>query len=504
MTKRLSMQWIRNQRGIAMITVLFVGAALTVVASTAAFITVQEFQAGSDDRRAATALAAAEAGIDRVLEGIRNGQIDWGDIKLAGCSSTFPAIEIEGQMPPGSFTARLTIYNPDAPIPADRFPYAEAPNGPNGGACVPRLANTSIKGQHKFLIESTGTQPTATRVVRQELTIGALPIPIGIFANKITAQGTANATNISLFSKGSIEDGREKFAFSGLDPFWTLNHFWPGHYTDGTASAPAAIHVLGQINLKTTGGGEKFEHPPTLNCTANAGGGAGGGQGQSQFDQSAGGGPITTTTPCTGQTLPPPSTSKLDANFFDTYLKETDLSDQDYLMLRNTAKAEGMYCKFLANGTDTCTINTTAGVTTWAKNRTSAITQTDADQVITANRKFVAYLEYENAANAANQRVTWHANVWPCSEVPEQNTAVILIVRNGGLRLEQGAQINGAILIPEGKISTQGSPIINGTIIADEFDNTGTSTFQINECWVNNIPGPFLDVKPGRWTEVDR
>ena len=62
---------VKEETGIAMVIVLFVGAALTVVASTAAFVTIQDFRAGGDDRRAAEALSYAESGVERLMLQIR-------------------------------------------------------------------------------------------------------------------------------------------------------------------------------------------------------------------------------------------------------------------------------------------------------------------------------------------------------------------------------------------------------------------------------------------------
>src|SRR5687768_361922 len=81
MTRRL-----RNQRGVAMVTVLLVAAVLTVVSSTAAFVTIEEFSATNDDLKAARALSYAEAGIDRALYALRSGIWEWDEMVMAGCS----------------------------------------------------------------------------------------------------------------------------------------------------------------------------------------------------------------------------------------------------------------------------------------------------------------------------------------------------------------------------------------------------------------------------------
>src|SRR5687768_4057219 len=98
------MRRLAGERGVAMVTVLMVAAVLTVVSSTAAFITVQEFRAGTDDRRAGKALATAEAGIDRAMLWIRSFQLPWKDIVLSGCTETATGVAYPSQGPGSTLT----------------------------------------------------------------------------------------------------------------------------------------------------------------------------------------------------------------------------------------------------------------------------------------------------------------------------------------------------------------------------------------------------------------
>lgn len=87
----------RDERGVAMVTVLFVAAVLTVVASAAAFVTVQEFRSSADDRRAGRALSTAEAGVDRMMMWIPSFALPWKEIVLSGC--TFGGVQYPTQGP---------------------------------------------------------------------------------------------------------------------------------------------------------------------------------------------------------------------------------------------------------------------------------------------------------------------------------------------------------------------------------------------------------------------
>lgn len=487
------MQAFRDQRGVAMTTVLLVGAALSAVTSVAAFTTVQELRAGADDRKASEALSIAEAGVDRMLEYIRSGTVGWGHIRLAGCDADHPVLKlpsVQGWLDPAGvrrFDVELRVWDIT----------------PGVDPCVGRSTDLRSNQTLYFAITSTGYHPAATRVIRQLITIKPLNLPIGIYAEKASSRGTPNMRNISLITPGNVT-GRESIGFVGDDPYYTKGHFWPGISTTGstpTQPVPAGVHAVGTIYLKNENQANVVEHPPgaPLNCTANRSGTTG----QSQWDQSGGGGDISTSTPCGGQSpVAPPPRSLFTQADLAAVTPNPSLSDQDYLTLKQSAKRDGIYCFFPTAGGQQCTLlgaSYTFGGT---------VTQTDVDRVIAKKRTFIAYFDYEDPSKALSaNEVHWKANVSPCDNRPAYHTSVIAIVRNGSMQVEAAAApnfINGAFILPEGRFRSSGNQTINGTIIAKEFDNTGNGTFSMDECWVNNMPGPFLDITPAQWMEVDR
>jgi hypothetical protein len=70
--------------------------------------------------------------------------------------------------------------------------------------------------------------------------------------------------------------------------------------------------------------------------------------------------------------------------------------------------------------------------------------------------------------------------------------------------LENGADINGALLLEDGEFKYSGDVNFNGTIIAKKINVSGTSTFSLDACWVQNMPTFLLDVTPLHWAEIDR
>lgn len=489
------MQTLRDQRGVAMTTVLLVGAALTALTSVAAFTTVQELRAGSDDRKASEALSIAEAGVDRMLEYIRSGTIGWGHLRLAGCDADHPVLKLpseQGWLDPAGvryFQVELKVWSIT----------------PGVDPCVGRSTDLRSNQTLYFAITSTGFHPAATRVIRQLITIGPLNLPIGIYAERAAANGSVNMRRISLITPGNVT-GRQFIAFTGNDPYYTKGKFWPGISTTGNDAAqavPAGVHAVGSIYLKNENQANAVEHTlgAPLNCTANNGGG--GTTGQSQWDQSGGGGDISATTPsCGGQSTAPPPRSLFTQADLAAVTPNPSLSDQDYLTLKQSAKRDGIYCFFPTGGGEQCTVLGASFTLS------GTIQQTQVDQVIARNRTFVAYFDYQDPTKAlSGNQVHWKANVSPCDERPAYHTSVVAIVRNGSMQVEAATTpqfTNGTFILPEGRFRSSGTQTINGTIIAKEFENTGNGTFSMNECWVNNMPGPFLNITPGQWMEVDR
>lgn len=515
---KFSLVRLKDEAGIALVTVLLVGMALTALASAAAFTTVQELRAGGDDRRSAAALAYAEAGIDRMIEYIRSGLLTWNDLRLAGCSDgtgVRPPLTLPpgtgtgnvGDFDNGTFTVELEVYAFDA-LASERVPPGSCP-------ADPASTKNPRGGNFYFAITSTGTHPAATRVLRQIVKVGVLGLPIGIFADNVSASGTPGFDGISMVSPNDIL-GRSKMAFRGTDTYYTMNDFWPGQST--TTNVPAAVHSLGTIYLQSSGSA-KPEHsvtgsPGPLNCTANktsaAGGETPGTAGQSQFDQSGYqvGGPIPSGSKCSnwmGSPSAAPPTSEI--RDLASVTPKPELSDQDYLTLRSTAKRHGLYCKITALGVqEGCTRLGEPWV--GGVGRTITVDQDDVDAVLAVNKTFVAYIEYADGTVLDINDVKWNATVGPCSADPDLNKSAIVVVRNGNFVMEGNLLLNGALFVPEGSVETSGGATINGTVIADRFDNRGSASFSLNNpyagCWLENIPGPFLSVALDSWAELDR
>lgn len=500
-----------NERGVAMVTVLLVGAALTALTSAAAFVTIEEFGATQADKNAAQALSYAEAGIDRLVLKIRNGDLTWNDLSSSGCSN--PAVTINGAYGSGSYVTRLEVFdNRLTTPPGDRF----VPT-----SCV--VASTSPRGLHAFVITSTGTQPQAQRVIRQVIEIKPLGLPIGIYAyDSIEARGSVNLENISMVSEGVILN-RDNLHFRGTDPYYTLADFYGSRVTDvvGVARMPAAVHAKGASYYGAAS--KTVEHRAGFepNCEANRSPGT---AGQSLWDGSGTAALEVLATDCvdwpgsneepdpaivTSSSFQPP-TSKFTEDDRRRVAPTPTLSEQDYLTLRTAARQSGLYC----SGSTALTLSCTkAGGPVFALTAGKLDAQhidggSNPANPITS-KSFVVYIEFDNnGLDPFTRKLTWSGgaanSIGPCTTNPATSLSGVIVVRRGTIDFSGSSTINGALLVPEGAVESSGGFTMEGTIIARRIYSVGNATIRLSSCWVRNIPGPFLDVTATAWTEVDR
>ncbi|CAN5151281.1 hypothetical protein BH20ACT22_BH20ACT22_13010 [soil metagenome] len=499
------MKGMRSETGVAMVTVLLVGAVMTVVSSGAAYVTIREFQSGQNDRKASEALAFAESGVDRLLlELRRNPDLNWNRVSEAGCKYEPVALPKGNLGAQRSYRAYLTVYQPDfsgaARLP-DLHTWTKAGDAwdPAWNDGEPLCTDTTRPGPlpggpqvpQYFAITATGEHPTATRVVRQVVKIGARGMPIGLYAESVNVQGgNPTGTNISLVTPGDV-NSRENLNFSGTDPYYKLGDFWDGQSM--SVAAPAAVHARGSIYCrKQDCGNDTLEHPEALNCAFN--------NGQSQWDQSSGGGSLTGLSKCPAWSGtpagPPPYSSFSDADLANATPKPA-LTAQDYANLKESAKATGLYCAVGASYA--CT--TPSGP--YSTNGT-------IQSVPGVGNNYVAYFDFPSSGDpfSSERLVTWKAAVGPCSLDATLTKSVIIVVRYGSLDLTGKDLIVGAFFAPEGQIWMRGSGgivKIEGTAIAKRFDFGGNAQITLTDCWVKNLPGVgFLSVTPQTFSEVDR
>lgn len=472
----------RNERGVAMVTVLFVGSALTAVTSVAAFATINEFRAGTDDRKAAQALSYAEAGVDRMIQFMKSGKGNFNTFNRAGCQD--PAYTLPtGAIGNGTYSVSVTVYDPFATNPADRFPpvaCASRPISPHPG---------QASDNTYFVITSTGSAPQAVRKVRQIVSLQPT-LPVGMFAENFILKAHPTYVGITMQASSYITD-RKNDSFVGNDPYYKIGDFFPS--VTGkllTDPMPAAAHAGKGIFLNNSSQPE-FSGPGsgTKNCDADRT------TGRSIWDSdgSNGSGAITSgcSTPdptATGY----PSTSKYS-------LPAT--TDPDHAALKDAALLFGVYCSFPGyggSGTTQCLQQGVAASTNYV--------QLVQNVLATGTNNLVAYFEFRSGTPQQND-INWDGNVWGCNDNPALNKSIVVDVRNGGF-YDVGAggdKLNGALFV-DGDFNTTGNFTFNGTFLAKGSGSFGSSseTVTLDPCWVKNFLAAFYKVVPGHWAEVDR
>lgn len=498
---------VANERGVAMITVLFVGAALTVVAATASFATIQELGITNDDRLSAQALAYAEAGIDRAIGGIRlgssaTGNISWLDMMLSGCGGGPPGgrpiLSLTGSVGNGRFVVEIQRPVPLTSCNASAVPFPNEAQDVN--------------------ITSTGTAGTASRTVRQEVRVGRTDVPIGLLTtsdvnvNGAGAGNPARIRRISLITEGNLLD-RDFIAFEGFDPWYSQDDFYgngkeascrDGQACTSATHLPAAAHSSkvitcaagGQGNNPGPCGATKTEHDDDypVSCNANPRGTAN----QSAWDGSINGaitdGTVAGITSCTGSNVGAPPTTKYPAPG-KSAIPIPQLTEEDHENLKAQALTSGLYCTptkcRFKGGPEQNFTGTIAG------NEAGWNTLPD---------NFTAYFDFPSAGypQPPANSVTWGANVGPCSTTPDQNRSVIIVVRNGDFNVSGGTVLAGAVLAQQGDVSFAGGAGINGSVLARKLTMAGNANFTLDDCALLNLLNPFLDVTPVRWLELDR
>ena len=496
------MERLRGQSGVAMITVLFVGATLTVLTTTAAFMSVRGLQSTSADAQSARAMAAAEAGLERFMLDIKRGAIAIGSMKTAGCD-TPPIALPPGTLGPGTYNVELTIYEPTQAKKVPDSPWVVG--NKDIPPCTPR------NSPNLYAVTATGTQGAGTRVVRQ--VIRAIPgkskFPLGIYADKIDANGNPDLNNISVFTRGDIV-GRGKMSLSGIDANYTMRDVydqsafggfsWSGGLT-WDSNIPAAVHATGEIYAKgaTTRG---REHPPVPNCTANDTRN-GGYVLQSEWDGSACSGcasnGVLTSDVCGGLAGYPP-TAKFTQADLDRIAQVRNFTEDEYASLRASSQATGIYCNF-ATAVNQCWKNGVAGPPdqNWQ----------DGD-LPTTSATLIAYFDFPASANTSGNSITWSATWRAISGVmcndanPADNRVLVAVVRNGNFHLGANAQVTGAVLTPEGDFDSTGSPILHGSVTARTFRVRGNATFESSSCFAAQLPTTSSELTVEGWSEIDR
>jgi Tfp pilus assembly protein PilX len=453
---------LRDDRGVAMMTVIMVASVLTALGMAAVTVTSTNIKNAGRDRFATTAQGAAEAAVaaaESYLQTVPGTAL--------ACSPT---------------CSTNTWGNKAAP---NSLAY---PNGRTATVWI-ELRQTYAPPAYKsydYIIHAIGKSSSAVgvRTIDEEVSVEPLNFPFGIYIDaKINDQGTPGVTNESVFSRTCI-DSRRKIQFSGIDPYYGIPAAAHSaqYITDSnqgscnTNLVDEEMHDQKAIHYDATG-----STPSKNTCDSDTS------AFDARYDEDALGGPFSNdlTDGSVCQNAPNQQTkmsSYFDNNMLTNQYNFTPkgLTDAQYAMLKSSAQAQGNYY------TSTSSIN-------WAHASTmvNPVVYFDlsSGQSVNIGSGDVAAYAWQNEAGGT---------------CVAQHPSIIIVVRNGDVSLGSGVAMTGAIFAPEGNITISGGVNLVGTVFANTAKVTGTASLSLNDCYIKNLPGGIMSVTPTRFHEVDR
>jgi hypothetical protein len=101
------------------------------------------------------------------------------------------------------------------------------------------------------------------------------------------------------------------------------------------------------------------------------------------------------------------------------------------------------------------------------------------------------------------------ATPMPASAADCHRRNVVVVVINGDVKLNSNQTLVGSVFAmgpsPYGNVSkANGSSRLIGTMYARSLDLTGTADINLDDCFLQNLPGQLLDVRATNFREVDR
>lgn len=491
MTTRFFHRWQRTEDGVALVTAIIFLAVASALAATVTTVATSGIQNSNRDRQAGGAQATAEAGVAQGLQLLR--------AEPAGYFTC-------NEPAPGSAPSGACLTNP-AGWTNSSSPEKVSSNG-TVGTCVPTASCYQVwigtvspyspsTGYATYRIHSTGLYGggPAARSVAVDVTVRPDKFPIGVYADDASTGGTFGINRESLFTKGCLAhrefDSYDStgtpntttsgggIAFSGVDPQYDL-----------PAAAHAAQFVTQANTTSCSSGTSSSKKQANVHDASQSWAPC---NTLDLYDQDSQGGDLTGTacydkwtSPVTGRKYP--TTSKFTLNDLQTYgYRPGGLSDSQYKSLKAMAITTGTYF------TSTSTSSLNAALT--AANATTAVVYFDLTSgggKVTLKPSDIPS-SYFRSPTDSNCAANLHS--------------IVFVVRGGDMVYNSSGNAPGplvaSIFVPDGNYSGQGGATIIGTLFAKSIDGTGTQNWYLDQCFVDNPPGPVMSVQVTNYREVD-
>ena len=438
-----------DDRGAALVTVLFVGAALMALGLTASTVSTTNLINSGRDRLGTSALATGESGVAQAIQLMKRQSIS----SLA-CSTatTNCAVDPTTGRSLGNKEFPVTVDLPDGGT-ADVWVESVAPYNPSAGVKI-----------GTYRIHSTGRTGDGKRTLEVDVTAEPFPFPIGLFTeSNANFGGNGDVVTTSMFSKACI-DSRDKIDFDGTDAFY------------GTPAGANSTTYITNKNDNNCGDGSSSSQGIHASgpCQTNFG---------ARHDRDSQGGNIASTACLTGT-----GSSKFTINDLvaETGYVNKGLTPGQYAQLESLARASNHYfpspsfvwpCYPAAN----C----------------PAGQAPELNPVIYVNG---------DVDKPPLDNYKWIPRTGPtdCRTQP----SVIMVVRNGDFTLNGGRSYAGNFFVPDGPskgfVKATGGGVIYGTMFAHNLKFTGGGHFELHPCQIADFPSPLMDIQASRFREVDR
>lgn len=494
----------RDDRGVALATVLLIMLAVTAIGATVAVVGVNNLNNASRDRAAQSSLGAGDAGVAQAIEYLRNngvGALSCPETNLSACASN-----------PAGWS------NPTNP---QLVPLDNAGLGCNVGhsncarvwigtvlAYAPPAVKSGIYNIHSEGIYGPG--PSARQLVAR-VRVTPDKFPIGVFGQTVSGNGGTAVYTESLFTTGCVSprqsgNGNSNGTrFSGIDSYW---------------GQPAAGHTTSHISTANNCGSGGYIHSSSPSSTTAAAG-ACPSDSLLSYDQDGDGGLVSSsvgsacyrnyTRPdgssypdgvCPSGVTPSRPDGLCDTTAFTTAdlerygYRPRGLSDDQYKSLKERSQAQGLYNVTISSIANQ--INSVVNV----QQVNNPIVYWDCSETNSAcSSGGTLSLKYSDFPPGLFDKAPTDTT----SSCQKPFRIVTIVVEHANLDFQGGNNtwFDAAVFVPDGSFSGAGGYSILGTLFSNNLELGGGQNWQLDKCWVTNMPGPLTTIRQIGFREDD-
>lgn len=440
---------IREERGVAMITVIVLAVVLMILGSGMFFVAGRENRITQADYVGSQAFYFAEGGIENVINMLNFAATEQQLTQLRpdqslddGHGYLMDPIESQREDPPNP----LEIKIGDTPFTV----WVDEVNA-DGSHCIGSNCSLNLQTANPayLLITAEGESSEGYRKLQQRVKLEASGFPMTLFIRgNVKANGNVALTNQSLYVLGDLK-GREKLTVSGED---LVN------------GGDAAVFATGTIYEKQNGSCPIYDDEtgaPIVACwDAN------------YINDRDGNGLIVGL-----------DDYRFTVDQMNSMYETAGLTSAQLLTLKSMAKTSGYY----------------------ANPESGNITLQNDNPIPTRDGNIVVYIEYSGGTPEGNQ-----VNLkfdWPHS--PYTNGQAIVVIKNGSVKMtgSQMGYFNGYVYCPDGsaQVDGTGSGMYTGFLYAKGLDDIGNFNFNMTSSFLTDPPFfAWTVVRETAWTEMDR